>query len=160
MFSRDHLKRAASLTEEDFVQLGRCVLQAARPDQRLRAAGTDEHLHLPEPDPGVHKLLAGAACLLAILCSLHLLNTFVLLFSVFLIGVGFACNAPAWSAIVPGIVTDKELPSAMTLAGLQLNISGIIGPASLSSGLRHLRGVPGLIHLVRLVMMRVVAAPR
>jgi hypothetical protein len=44
MFSRDHLKRAASLTEEDFVQLGRCVLQAARPDQRLRAAGTDEHL--------------------------------------------------------------------------------------------------------------------
>jgi Tn3 transposase DDE domain len=26
MFSRDQLKRAASLTEEDFVQLGRCLL--------------------------------------------------------------------------------------------------------------------------------------
>ena len=30
MSSRDQLKRAASLTEEDFVQLGRCLLQAAR----------------------------------------------------------------------------------------------------------------------------------
>jgi len=44
MFSRDQLKRAASLTEEDFVQLGRCLLQAARPDQRPRAVGADEHL--------------------------------------------------------------------------------------------------------------------
>jgi MFS family permease len=69
------------------------------------------------------------ACLLAILGSLHLLNTVVLLFSVFLVGVGFAFHAPAWSAIVPGVVTDKELPSATTLGGLQLKISGIIGPA-------------------------------
>jgi Arabinose efflux permease len=77
----------------------------------------------------VNLWLAGAAGLIAILGSLHLLNTVVLLFSVFLIGVGFAFHAPAWSAIVPGIVTDKELPSATTLGGLQLNISGIVGPA-------------------------------
>ena len=42
---------------------------------------------------------------------------------------GLLFTPPAWSAIVPGIVTDKELPSATTLGGLQLNISGIIGPA-------------------------------
>jgi len=48
---------------------------------------------------------------------------------VFLIGVGFAFHAPAWSAIVPDVVTDEELPSAATLGGLQLNVSGIIGPA-------------------------------
>jgi hypothetical protein len=59
MFSRDQLKRAASLTEEDFVQLGRCLLQAARSDQRPRAVGTGERLQLPEPDPGVYHLLAG-----------------------------------------------------------------------------------------------------
>ena len=47
----------------------------------------------------------------------------------FLIGVGFAFHAPAWSAIVPDVVTDEELPSAATLGGLQLNVSGIIGPA-------------------------------
>jgi hypothetical protein len=26
----------------------------------MRAVGADEHLQLPEPDPGVHRLLAGA----------------------------------------------------------------------------------------------------
>jgi MFS family permease len=73
--------------------------------------------------------LAGAAVLLAILGSFHLLNPQLLLFCVFLIGAGFAFHAPAWSAIVPEVVTDEELPSAATLGGLQLNVSGIIGPA-------------------------------
>src|SRR3984893_2109285 len=73
--------------------------------------------------------LAGAAVLLAILGSCQLLNPYVLLFCVFLIGVGFAFHAPAWSAIVPDVVTDEELPSAAALGGLQLNVSGIIGPA-------------------------------
>jgi MFS family permease len=73
--------------------------------------------------------LAGAAVLLAILGSFQLLNPYILLFCVFLIGVGFAFHAPAWSAVVPDLVTDEELPSAATLGGLQLNVSGIIGPA-------------------------------
>jgi MFS family permease len=53
----------------------------------------------------------------------------LLLAGVFLIGVGFAFNAPAWTAIQPEIVSNDELPSAATLGGLQLNISGIIGHA-------------------------------
>jgi predicted MFS family arabinose efflux permease len=61
--------------------------------------------------------------------SFQLLNPYVLLFCVFLIGVGFAFHAPAWSAIVPDVVTDEELPSAAALGGLQMNVSGIIGPA-------------------------------
>jgi MFS family permease len=73
--------------------------------------------------------LASAAVLLAILGSFQLLNPYVLLLFVFLIGVGFAFHAPAWSAIVPDLVTDEELPSAATLGGLQLNVSGIVGPA-------------------------------
>src|SRR6201994_1386 len=73
--------------------------------------------------------LAGAAILLAILSSFQLLNPSVLLCCVFLIGIGFAFHAPAWSAIVPDLVTDEELPSAATLGGLQLNVSGIICPA-------------------------------
>jgi hypothetical protein len=44
---------------------------------------------------------------------------------VFCIGVGFAFNAPAWTSIVPQVVSDEELPSAATLSGLQFNISGI-----------------------------------
>ncbi|MBV9488212.1 MAG: MFS transporter [Verrucomicrobia bacterium] len=73
--------------------------------------------------------LAASAGGLAIAGWLHLLKPYVLLSGVFLIGVGFAFNSPAWTAIQPEIVSDEELPSAATLGGLQLNISGIIGPA-------------------------------
>jgi MFS family permease len=73
--------------------------------------------------------LAVAATLLAVIGFAHLLNPFVILGCVFLIGIGFAFVAPAWTAIVPEVVSDEELPSAATLGGLQLNISGIVGPA-------------------------------
>src|ERR1700757_2967162 len=73
--------------------------------------------------------LAVAAGLLAIFGSLGVLNPYVILICIFLTGIGFAFNAPAWTAIVPELVSDEELPSAATLGGLQLNISGILGPA-------------------------------
>jgi MFS family permease len=72
--------------------------------------------------------LAAMAAALAVLGWMHLLNPYLILASVFLVGVGFAFNAPAWTSIVPQVVSDGELPSAATLSGLQLNISGIIGP--------------------------------
>lgn len=73
--------------------------------------------------------LAIGAGLLAIFGSLQLLNPYLILACIFLMGVGFALNAPTWTALVPEVVSDAELPSAATLSGLQLNISGIIGPA-------------------------------
>jgi len=73
--------------------------------------------------------LAIAAGGLAVCGWLHVISPWVLLFAVFLIGTGFAFYSPAWSAIQPEIVSNDELPSASTLGGLQLNISGIIGPA-------------------------------
>jgi len=73
--------------------------------------------------------LAAMAAGLAVLGWLHLINPYLILVSVFFIGVGFAFNAPAWTSIMPQVVSDAELPSAATLSGLQFNISGIIGPA-------------------------------
>src|SRR5271167_3206282 len=73
--------------------------------------------------------LAATAVGLGVLGWLHLLNPYLMLVSVFCIGVGFAFNAPAWTSIIPQVVSDAELPSAATLSGLQFNISGIIGPA-------------------------------
>src|ERR1700751_3105968 len=72
--------------------------------------------------------LAAMAAGLAALGWLHLLNPYIILVSAFSIGVGFAFNAPAWTSILPQVVSDAELPSAVTLSGLQFNISGIIGP--------------------------------
>ena len=73
--------------------------------------------------------LAVCAGGLAILGWLNLLTPYVILGSIFLIGTRFAFNAPIFSAVVPEIVSNEELPSASILSGLQLNISGIIGPA-------------------------------
>src|SRR5258708_15494478 len=73
--------------------------------------------------------LAAIAVALSILGWVHLLNPCLILISVFLLGGGFAFNAPTWTSIVPQVVSDSELPSAGTLSGLQFNISGIIGPA-------------------------------
>jgi MFS family permease len=72
--------------------------------------------------------LAIAAGGLAVCGWLHLLTPAVILIGVFLVGTGFAWNSPAWTAIQPEIVSNDQLPSAATLGGLQLNISGIIGP--------------------------------
>jgi MFS family permease len=73
--------------------------------------------------------LAGCAGTLAFLGWAGLLNPVLLLAGVFLLGVGFAINAPAWASLVPQVVTDKELPSASALNGVQFNITSILGPA-------------------------------
>jgi MFS family permease len=77
----------------------------------------------------IYFINVGLAAGLAVLGWLHLHNPYLILVSVFFIGVGFAFNAPAWTSIVPQVVSDAQLPSAATLSGLQFNISGIIGPA-------------------------------
>jgi MFS family permease len=66
---------------------------------------------------------------LAILGWMHLLDGYLILLFVFLIGAGFAFNAPAFSSLLTDIVSDEELPSASVLSGLQLDIAGMIGPA-------------------------------
>jgi MFS family permease len=76
----------------------------------------------------VNLWLAVVAGLLAILGSFRLLSQYVLLFCVFLVGVGFAFHAPAWTAIVSDVVITDEQPSASMLGGLRLNVLGIIGP--------------------------------
>jgi MFS family permease len=77
----------------------------------------------------MHGWLVLSAAGLAVLGALNLLNPFLLLTGVFLLGTGFAANAPAWSSVIPDVVTKEELASAVTLGGVQMNISGIIGPA-------------------------------
>jgi len=66
---------------------------------------------------------------LAILGWLNLLTPYLILGSIFLIGDGVRVQRSSLSAVVPEIVSNEALPSASTLSGLQLNISGIIGPA-------------------------------
>src|ERR1700722_15073366 len=77
----------------------------------------------------MHVWRVAAAAALALPGSLGPLSTSVILIAVFFLGIGFACNAPAWTSVIPDAVTKEELPSAVTLGGVQMNLSGVIGPA-------------------------------
>jgi len=76
---------------------------------------------------------ASIAIALVILWMAHLLNPYLILASAFLFSVGFAFSSPAHSSVIAEMVSAEELGSAYTLAGLQMDVSGIIGP--LLSGL-------------------------
>jgi MFS family permease len=66
---------------------------------------------------------------LAVLGITHLLSAYIILASAFLFGVGFAFGSPASSAVIAEMVSAEDLPGANNLGGLQMNISGILGPA-------------------------------
>jgi MFS family permease len=78
---------------------------------------------------GTYIWLGCCAGLLAVLTWFKLVNPYIILVSVFLLGIGFAFNAPVWAAIIPEIVRKRELASAVTLGGVQLNLASIVGPA-------------------------------
>ena len=54
--------------------------------------------------------LAGAAAALAALGWLGVLNPYLVLACVFLLGVGFAFSAPTWPAVLPEVVTKERDP--------------------------------------------------
>jgi MFS family permease len=107
----------------------------------------------------VNVCMAATALVLSVLGWMHLLNPCLILSCVFLIGVGFAFNAPAWTSIVRQVVSDAELPSAAALGSLQFSISGIVGPA-LGGLLVFLAGANFVFALNAACFLLVVAATR
>ncbi|MGD9536366.1 MAG: MFS transporter [Alphaproteobacteria bacterium] len=74
---------------------------------------------------GLTILIAG----LALLVQLELVTPLILLVFTFFAGVGAALIAPAWQAIVPQLVPRQDLPPAVALNSVGLNISRAVGPA-------------------------------
>jgi len=52
-----------------------------------------------------------------------------LLVFTFVIGTGTALNAPAWQAIFPELVGRRDLPAALALNGIAINLARALGPA-------------------------------
>jgi MFS family permease len=73
--------------------------------------------------------LACSAGFLAVCAYAGWLTRDIILAGVFLLGTGFAFQAPVASASIPEIVGKQQLPSAIALGGIQMNLAGIIGPA-------------------------------
>ena len=69
------------------------------------------------------------ATVFALLVHLEMVTPIVLLGFTVLFGTGAAFIAPAWQAIVPSLVPRSELPSAVALNSMGINVSRAIGPA-------------------------------
>ena len=91
---------------------------------------------------GTNLWQASIAICLAILALTDLLNSYIILTSVFLFGIGFAFASPASASVEVEMVSKEDLASANTLGGLQMNIAGIIGP--LTGGFLVLIAGPGI----------------
>lgn len=68
------------------------------------------------------------ATLLAVLALAGVLNPQLLLVLTFVNGIGLAMRWPVFSAIVPEVVSKPELPAALALSGISMNLSRVIGP--------------------------------
>lgn len=68
------------------------------------------------------------ALLIAALALGGLLNAPLLLLLTFLNGIGLAMRWPVFSAIVPEVVERDQLPAALALNGISMNLSRVVGP--------------------------------
>jgi len=73
--------------------------------------------------------LMALAAALGLLTWLNVMTPWMLLGFVFALGVGAAIVMPAWAAIVPELVPPEDLPSAVALNSIAINVSRTIGPA-------------------------------
>ncbi len=59
----------------------------------------------------------------------HHPSTLLIFLCVLAIGIGNAVNAPAFTAVLPLLVPKEDLPGAVSLQSVQMNLSRVIGPA-------------------------------
>jgi MFS family permease len=73
--------------------------------------------------------MALAAVLLSVLTLSGSLQPWSLLGLTFLLGTGAALNNPAWQSLTPEIVSREDLPAAIALNGISVNLARATGPA-------------------------------
>ncbi|SDP09646.1 MFS transporter [Pseudomonas jinjuensis] len=78
---------------------------------------------------GVQLWMAAVATLLAALTLLGLTTVWLLLALTLCMGIGTALMMPAWSATTPELVGKDELPAAVALSSVGVNLARAVGPA-------------------------------
>src|SRR5215212_8393142 len=90
------------------------------------------------------------ALALGLATLLGAITPWLLLALTFALGMGFAALLPTWQAIQPDLVSRSELPQAITLAGVNVNVSRAIGPAV--GGLLIAAAGPAAVFLINAVL--------
>ncbi|WNW12911.1 MFS transporter [Pseudomonas sp. DTU_2021_1001937_2_SI_NGA_ILE_001] len=73
--------------------------------------------------------MAGVALVLTLLTLSGQMTVPLLLLLTFAMGIGSALMMPAWSALAPEIVPREDVPAAVALSSLAMNVARAIGPA-------------------------------
>jgi len=87
--------------------------------------------------------------LLGVLTITGVIQPWMLLVITLAIGTGSAIDLPAWQAIIPETVPREELPAAVGLGSVAINIARAIGPAL--AGLIIVAGGPGPVFFINAV---------
>src|SRR5881394_4519133 len=87
--------------------------------------------------------------LLGVLTITGVIQPWMLLVITLAIGGGSAVDLPAWQAIIPETVPREELPAAVGLGSIAINIARAIGPAL--AGVIIVAGGPGPVFLINAV---------
>ncbi len=69
------------------------------------------------------------AALLGFLTLANITTPWILLVLTFALSLGSSMNMPVWQAVTPELVEREQLPQAVTLSGIVVNLSRSIGPA-------------------------------
>jgi MFS family permease len=73
--------------------------------------------------------IAAVSTWFAVLVWLHIVSPVSLLLCTFLIEAGSAASSPAWQSVVPALVPKAELPAAIAMNSVGVNVSRAVGPA-------------------------------
>src|SRR6516162_4245973 len=73
--------------------------------------------------------MLSVAVVLAVLTMLHLITPWALLLLTLALSIGDALEAPTWRAVLPEVVPQEGLMSAIALNGIEFNLARAIGPA-------------------------------
>lgn len=90
-----------------------------------------------------------AALLLGVFTLAGATGAWTLLAFTFALGIGTAMMMPAWGAITPELVSRAELPAAVGLNAMGMNVSRAVGPAL--AGLIVVAAGPGAVFLLNAV---------
>jgi MFS family permease len=69
------------------------------------------------------------ATVFAVLVRQHLVTPAILLLCIFLLEAASAVTAPAWQSVVPLLVPREDLPAAVAMNSVGINVSRAVGPA-------------------------------
>src|SRR5712691_11202711 len=74
-------------------------------------------------------LMLVAAAVLSAVTMANVVDAKGLLALTFILGLGTALNTPTWQAVMPTLVPRRDLPAAVALNGVTINVGRAVGPA-------------------------------